>query len=112
MRAPCWGGFFELLVRNVKSALKKCIGRARLSYDELHTMIIRIERIMNSRPLTDIDAETRYEPLTPSHLLLGKRLPNLPEFVPADDEDRHFNCCIPKGTWALVASRVEIFSVI
>ena len=41
-KAPWWGGFYERLVRSVKSALKKCIGNAKLTYDELNTTIIRI----------------------------------------------------------------------
>ena len=63
-KAPWWGGFYERLVGSVKSAIKKCIGNAKLTYNELHTIIIRIEAIMNSRPLTYIDSETINEPLT------------------------------------------------
>lgn len=34
-RAPWWGGFFERMVRCVKRCLKKVLGNARLTFDEL-----------------------------------------------------------------------------
>lgn len=69
--APCWGGFFERLVRSVKRCLKKVIGHTRLSYDDLSTLIVEIEGTLNSRPLTFMAADDLEEPLTPSHLLTG-----------------------------------------
>ena len=35
--APWWGGFYERLVRNVKSTLRKILGKALLNYEELST---------------------------------------------------------------------------
>ena len=34
-KAPWWGGFFERLIQSVKRCLKKTIGKAKLTYDEL-----------------------------------------------------------------------------
>ena len=76
--APWWGGFYEHLIRGVKSSLKKCVGRANLTYDELHTVVTEVEAVMESRPLTYLYPDDIEEPLTPSHLLCGKRLINLP----------------------------------
>ena len=36
-RAPWWGGMFERMVESVKSCLKKVLGNARLSFDEVST---------------------------------------------------------------------------
>ena len=58
-RAPWWGGFFERLVRSVKRCLKKTIGKARLTYEELLTIIVEIEGVLNSRPLTVCCMEIR-----------------------------------------------------
>ena len=51
-RAPWWGGIFERMVRSVKRCLKKTIGRARLTHDELTTAMTEVEMIVNSRPLS------------------------------------------------------------
>ena len=71
--APWWGGFFERLVRSTKRCLKKTLGTARVSYEELLSVVVEIEGILNSRPLTYVDDELR-DPLTPSQLIIGRRL--------------------------------------
>ena len=72
--APWWGGFFERMVQLMKKCLRKLVGRAKLSYDELYTAVTEVEAILNSRPLTYVSASDLDEPLTPSHLIMGKRL--------------------------------------
>ena len=62
------------MVKVVKTSLHKVIGKSRLSYEDLETVLIQIESIVNSRPLTFITTEEVCEPLTPSHLIYGKRL--------------------------------------
>lgn len=73
-RAPWWGGFFERMVRCTKSSLKKTLGGARLNYEELLTVLIDVEAVLNSRPLTYIYDDEIEEVLTPSHLMIGRRL--------------------------------------
>ncbi|GFT18372.1 integrase catalytic domain-containing protein [Trichonephila clavipes] len=78
-RAPWWGGFYERLIRTVKLALRKTVGRATLFRDELETLLIEIEGVLNSRPLTYIFSEfNEPESLTPSHMILGRRVNSLP----------------------------------
>ena len=92
-RSPWWGGFYERLVRSVKSCLKKVIGNAKLNYDELHTSIIEIEAVLNSRPLTYLSAVSIGETLTPSHLVIGKRLLSISSINPEKyDQDDDYNC--------------------
>ena len=70
-RCPWAGGLFERMVRSVKGCLRKVLRNAKLSLDELHTMLTEIECTLNSRPLT-----YQYEDgevLTPSHLIYGRR---------------------------------------
>ena len=72
-RFPWWAGFYERLVPSVKRCLKKVPRTARLMYEELLTLLIQIEGVTNSRPLTYL-CEDNDQPLTPSHLVLGRRL--------------------------------------
>lgn len=78
-RAPWWGGIFERMVRSTKRCLRKMIGRAKLSYEELLTVLIEVEMVINSRPISYVTSSDLEEPLTPSHLLTGRRLLSLPD---------------------------------
>ena len=84
-RAPWWGGLFERMVRSMKRCLKKTIGGAKLTYEKLMTVTVEVEMILNSRPLSFVSSEDVDEPLTPSHLLHGRRLLNLPDSVNTRD---------------------------
>ena len=79
-KAPWWGGFWERLVRSIKKPLKKILGRSTLSFDELSTVLVEIEGIINSRPLTYVydDNESISFPLTPSDLIYGRRITSTP----------------------------------
>lgn len=66
-RAPWWGGLFERMVRSTKRCLKKTIEVAKLTYDELKTVTVEVEMILNSRPLSYVFPGDIDEPLTLSH---------------------------------------------
>ena len=73
--------------------MKTILGNAKLLMDELYTVLLEVESILNSRPLTYIYDETGYEPLTPNHLLHGRRLSQLASNLEfnvddIDDNDR------------------------
>ena len=76
-RAPWWGGVFERMVRSTKRCLRKMIGQARFSFDELLTAVTELEMIVNSRPLSYVASDDVDEPLTPSHVLIGWRVLSL-----------------------------------
>ena len=78
-RAPWWGGFFERLIQNTKRCLRKTLRNAKLNYDELHTVLVEVEGTLNCRPLTYVSSDDPEEPLTPSHLMYGRRILSLPE---------------------------------
>ena len=86
-KAPWWGGIFERLVRSVKRCQKKTIGGARLTYEELLTVVVEVEMILNCRPLSYVSSEDPEEPITPSHLLCGRRLMSLPDGNASDTPD-------------------------
>ena len=66
---------YERMVGSVKRTLKEVLGNARLNFDEMHTVLVEIEGILNSRPLTYMyEDDCNVEILTPSHLIYGHRL--------------------------------------
>lgn len=78
-RAGWWGGFWERLVRAVKVILKKVLGRAKLKFEEMCTILTEAEAIIHSRPLTYVHNNMdEPQPLTPAHFLVGQRLNCLP----------------------------------
>ena len=78
-KAPWWGGVFERMVQCTKRCLKRILGQAKFSYDELLTAVTEVEIVLNSRPLSYMSADDLEEPLTPSHLMVGRRLMNAPD---------------------------------
>ena len=79
-RSPWWGGWWERLIRSVKSALRKTLGTKCLSRCELETTLHEVEACINSRPLTFVgDDPDASNPLTPSHFLTGKTAGFQPE---------------------------------
>ena len=86
-RAPWYGGFWERLVGLTKMSLKKVLGRAHISLLMLQTLVVEIEATLNDRPLTHVSCDiTDAEPITPAHLLYGRRITSLPYRRVEEDE--------------------------
>ena len=80
-RSPWWGAHFERMIGTVKRCLRKVFGTAKLSFDELSTVLVEVEGTLNSRPLTYNGEELEDQVLTPSHLIVGRRISLLSENV-------------------------------
>ncbi|XP_055605321.1 uncharacterized protein LOC129753522 [Uranotaenia lowii] len=78
--APHMGGIWEAGVKSVKTILKKVTKDARLNFVEFQTLLIRIEALLNSRPLYS-NPEDPAEPdaLTPGHFIADRPLLAIPE---------------------------------
>ena len=87
-RAPWYGGFWERLIGLTKTALRKILGRAFVTLPILQTLIVEIEAVLNDRPITYVASDLNdLEPLTPSHLLYGRRITTLPHKIMDDEVD-------------------------
>ena len=74
-RSPWWGGFYERLVKSVKTPLKKIFAKAMLDAEQLTTILAEIEAQLNSRPLTYLSADPGdYSVTTPAQILIGRNL--------------------------------------
>ena len=81
------------MVRNVKECVRKVLGNARLTFDELRTVLAEVEATINCRPLTYQYDEPGVDVLTPSHLIYGRRIKGMPnDIVEADDYRGNDTC--------------------
>ena len=82
-KAPWWGGFWERLIQSIKKPIKKILGKATIDYDEMSTILIEVEGVINARPLTYVydDEDTTSRVLTPSDLIYGRRITTMPNSI-------------------------------
>lgn len=79
-RSPHMGGLWEAAIKSCKFHLKRVIGNATVTYDELCTVLVQIEACLNSRPLTPLSNNpSDFLPLTPAHFLIGDSLMAVPQ---------------------------------
>ena len=81
-RAPWFGAIWERLIGLVKACLKKVLGQALVTFEELCCILVELEAIINDRPLGyDPGDLNQLEVLTPNHLLYGRKLRIFPKEV-------------------------------
>ena len=79
-------GFWERLIGLTKQAIRKTLGRL-ISLDQLQTVVVEIESMLNDRPLTYVNSDLQDpQPLTPSHLLYGWRIQQAPHSLNDPEE--------------------------
>ncbi|XP_033239881.1 uncharacterized protein [Drosophila pseudoobscura] len=78
--APYFGGLWEAAVKSAKGLLNRTLANTRFTFEELSTVVVEIESILNSRPLSPLSSDPNdYSTLTAGHLLVGESLRSLPE---------------------------------
>lgn len=78
--SPHFGGLWESNIKSVKTHLRRVTNCAVLSYEELYTLLVQIEGLLNSRPLTPMSDDVNdLNYLSPAHFLIGAPIVALPE---------------------------------
>ena len=84
---PWFGGFWERLIGLTKTSLKKTLGRTHVTLEGLQTVIVEVEALLNDRPLTYLSSDINDpDPISPSHLLHGRKIVTLPHLRVQEDE--------------------------
>jgi len=102
--APHFERKWEAGVKSVKYHLHRVIGEALLTYEEMTTLLIQIEAVLNSRPLTPLSEDADdLTVLTPGHFLIGCAPTVLPEPMLDDMRTSHLS------RWQLLRQMLESF---
>ncbi|CAB0017372.1 unnamed protein product, partial [Nesidiocoris tenuis] len=79
--APWMGGLWESAVKSAKRHLNRITANRKFTFEEMATLLCRIEATLNSRPLvrSSADPTEPLDVLTPGHFLIGGPLRLPPE---------------------------------
>ncbi|XP_018364037.1 PREDICTED: uncharacterized protein LOC108761807 [Trachymyrmex cornetzi] len=89
-RSPHFGGLWEAAVKSVKRHLKIAMKDLIFTYEEYYTLLVEIESVLNSRPLTALSADPNdLNPLTPAHFLIGAPLQGIAEWNYLETQTNH-----------------------
>lgn len=78
--APHYGALWEASVKMFKHHMKRVVGEALFTFEELNTFVVEVEGILNSRPITSPSSDPNdLLALTPAHYLIDKPFTSLPE---------------------------------
>ena len=109
-RAPWYGGFWKRLIGLTKMTLRKVLGKAFVTLPMLQTLIVEIEAVLNDRPLTYASSDLNDpEPLTPSHLICGRRITSLPHRIVDETVDPTYGAPPVKETAKRLSQLLQHF---
>ena len=88
--APHQGGIYEAAVKSMKYHLTRVIGQKVLTHEQLTTLLVEIEGILNSRPIHPLsDDPDDIQALTPGHFLVGEPIVLPPPFAISEQSTTH-----------------------
>ncbi|UYV61064.1 hypothetical protein LAZ67_1003288, partial [Cordylochernes scorpioides] len=94
--SPHFGGLWEAGIKSVKYHLRRIVGKTKLTFEELTTVLTQIEACLNSRPLYPLTDDLEdLNALTAGHFLIGMPLTAVPSLVRESGSSL-------KGRWQLV----------
>ncbi|KAI5734956.1 hypothetical protein M8J77_012447 [Diaphorina citri] len=103
--APNFGGLWEAGVRSVKKHLSHVLNGQAFNFEQLSTILISIEGILNSRPICAINSSPNdgVNYLTPGHFLIGAPLLARPEHDLSEEPMTHLQ------RWKLISHISQCF---
>lgn len=70
LSAPHFGGLWKAAVKSTKTHLSKINRMGLLTFEEMNTLLCRVEAVFNSRPICPMsDDPSDFDALTPGHFL-------------------------------------------
>ena len=98
------GGMWEACVRSLKYHLNRILGTTTFTFEELSTILTRIEACLNSRPLCPLSENPEdFQVLTPGHFLVGRPLTSITVTT------EKYENLLPSKRWFLVQKVVNDF---
>ena len=80
IRSLHFGGLWKAMVKSFKHHLLRIVGNTLLTFEQLETVVIEIEAILNSGPLSPMSSDQNDPfPLTSAHFLNNGPLTSFPE---------------------------------
>ena len=73
-KSPWLGRFYERIVCSIKNTLRKTVNLSSLDYEQLNTVVVKIENAINFCLLTYMNDKNLDEHLTPYHLIYGRNI--------------------------------------
>ena len=85
------GRIWEKMVQGLKRCLRKTLGRTSLTYDQLLTLFIEVEAVINAHPLTYVQdhVDGINCTLSPSHLIYGSQIAKIFNYGHYDFSSTH-----------------------
>uniref|UniRef100_A0A8D8QZ38 Integrase catalytic domain-containing protein n=1 Tax=Cacopsylla melanoneura TaxID=428564 RepID=A0A8D8QZ38_9HEMI len=105
--APNFGGIYESGIKSAKHHLKQVLHEQVLNFEEFATLLVRVEAILNSRPLCSLSSNPNdgVDYLSPGHFLTGAPLLARPDL---EDVDLHHNISHYQR-WKLISQATSCF---
>lgn len=102
--SPHFNGLAESAIRSVKHHIRRVVGESTLTFEELTTVLAKIEACLNSRPICPMSSDPGdLDVLTPGHFLVGEPL----TIIPQNDLLQHN--CSTLTRWQLTHQMVQRF---
>lgn len=80
-RSPHFGGLWEASAESATYHLKRIVGKVNLTFENLYTVLVQIEAIMSSRPISPISSgpnDPSLSFLSPAHFLVFDTINAIP----------------------------------